>query len=80
MGVLFCAGFLLYGQGATLLGMLGPVVGWLVFQATTIMVLTASGAASGEWRGADSRFVCLNILGLAILVSAIVVLSIGNRL
>jgi L-rhamnose-H+ transport protein len=80
MGVLFCAGFLLYGQGATLLGVLGPVVGWPVFQATTIMASTAVGAASGEWRGADKRFVCLNILGLAILVSAIVVLSIGNRL
>jgi L-rhamnose-H+ transport protein len=80
MGVLFCAGFLLYGQGATLLGMLGPVVGWPVFQATTIMVSTAAGAASGEWRGADRRFVCLNILGLTILVCSIVVLSIGNRL
>lgn len=80
MGVLFCTGFLLYGQGATLLGVLGPVVGWPVFQATTIMVSTAAGAASGEWRGADSRFMWRNILGLAVLVSAIVVLSIGNRL
>ena len=80
MGILFCAGFLLYGKGATLLGALGPVVGWPVFQATTIMVSTAAGAISGEWRGADRRFVWLNILGLAILVGAIVVLSIGNRL
>jgi L-rhamnose-H+ transport protein len=80
MGVLFCAGFLLYGQGATVLGVLGPVVGWPVFQATTIMASTVAGAASGEWRGADKRFVGLNIVGLAILVSAIVVLSIGNRL
>ena len=80
MGVLFCAGFLLYGKGATLLGALGPVVGWPVFQATTIMVSTAAGAASGEWRKAGRRFVRLNLFGLAILVSAIVVLSIGNRL
>ena len=80
MGVLFIAGFLLYGQGATHLGALGPVVGWPVFQATTIMVSTAAGAAFGEWRGADRRFVSLNIFGLAILVGAIVVVSIGNRL
>lgn len=80
MGVLFYAGFLLYGQGATRLGALGPVVGWPVFQATTIMASTAAGAALGEWRGGDRRFVCLNILGLVILVSAIVVISLGNRL
>lgn len=80
MGVLFYAGFLLYGQGATRLGALGPVVGWPVFQATTIMASTAAGAALGEWSGADRRFVCLNIFGLMILVSAIVVISIGNRL
>jgi L-rhamnose-H+ transport protein len=80
MGILFCSGFLLYGQGATLLGSLGPVVGWPVFQATMIMASTAVGAAFGEWRGADRRFVSLNIVGLAILVGAIVVFSIGNRL
>jgi L-rhamnose-H+ transport protein len=80
MGMLFCAGFLLYGQGATLLGLLGPVVGWPVFQATTIMASTVAGAASGEWRSSGTRVVYLNVLGIAILVVAIVVLSIGNRL
>jgi L-rhamnose-H+ transport protein len=79
MGVLFCAGFLLYGKGATLLGVLGPEVGWPVFQATTIMASTGAGAAFGEWRGSGSRFMRLNILGLAILIIAVVVLSIGNR-
>ena len=80
VGVLFYAGFLLYGQGATRLGAVGPIVGWPVFQATTIIASTAAGAALGEWRGADKRFVYLNIFGLAVLVSAIVVISIGNRL
>lgn len=80
MGVLFCAGFLLYGQGATLLGVLGPVVGWPVFQATTIMASTAAGAASGEWQGAGKRFIFLNICGLVVLVVAIAVLSVGNRM
>lgn len=80
MGVLFCAGFLLYGQGATLLGVLGPIVGWPVFQATTIIASTAAGAASGEWRDSGTRFVYLNVIGLATLVIAIIVLSIGNRM
>jgi L-rhamnose-H+ transport protein len=79
MGVLFTAGFVLYGQGATLLGVLGPVVGWPVFQATTIMVSSIAGAVCGEWRGGGKQFVYLNLIGLMILVSAIVVLSLGNR-
>jgi L-rhamnose-H+ transport protein len=80
MGVLFTLGFLLYGRGATALGDLGPAVGWPVFQATTMMVSTGVGAASGEWRNAGSRFVGLTCLGLALLVGAVVVLSIGNRM
>jgi L-rhamnose-H+ transport protein len=80
MGVLFTGGLFLYGQGATLLGPLGAVIGWPVLQSVTIGVSTGAGAATGEWRGADRRFIVLNVAGLAILVAAIVVLSIGNRL
>ena len=80
MGMLFCFGFLLYGKGATMLGSLGSVVGWPVFQATTIMISTATGAACGEWHGADRSFLYLNIAGLGVLVAAIVVVSVGNQL
>jgi L-rhamnose-H+ transport protein len=80
MGVLFTLGFLIYGRGARTLGDLGPAIGWPVFQATTIMVSTIAGAASGEWRNAQKGFVILSISGLAVLIAAIVVLSFGNRM
>ena len=79
MGILFCSGFLLYGKGATMLGSLGSVVGWPVFQATTILISTATGAACGEWQGADRSFLYLNIAGIGILVAAIVVVSLGSQ-
>ena len=79
MGVMFTAGLLLYGRGASALGDLGPAIGWPVFQATTIIIAAIIGAASGEWRNAGSRFVGLTVAGMAVLVAAIVVLSIGNR-
>jgi L-rhamnose-H+ transport protein len=79
-GVLFTVGFLLYGRGATIMGDLGPSVGWPVFQATTILVSTRAGALSGEWRNSGARIMSITLMGLVLLVSAIVVLSVGNRM
>ncbi len=80
MGILWTGGLLLYGRGATLLGDLGAAIGWPVFQATIIIVSSLLGAVSGEWRGAEPRFKRLNNVGLVILLGAILVLSIGNRM
>jgi len=79
-GILFTLGFLLYGRGATILGDLGPSVGWPVFQATTILVSNAAGALSGEWRGSSKGALRFTFAGLGMLVSAIAVLSVGNRM
>jgi L-rhamnose-H+ transport protein len=80
MGLLFTGGLLLYGRGAAMLGGLGAAAGWPVFQATMIITSTCLGALTGEWRGADSRFVRATIAGILILITAIVVLSLGNRM
>lgn len=79
MGVLWTGGILLYGRGSILLGELGPAIGWPIFQATIVIVSSALGALSGEWRNVEARFIRMNNAALAILVLAIVVLSIGNR-
>jgi hypothetical protein len=57
---------------------MGVAIGWPIFQATIIMVSSALGALSGEWRGSAPRFIWLNGAGLAILFGAVLVLSIGN--
>jgi len=80
MGVLWTGGLLLYGRGASAMGSLGAAIGWPVFQATMIVVSSAAGALAGEWRGAGQRFLRVNSAGLATLVLAIIVLSIGNRM
>lgn len=79
MGILYTGGLLLYGWGGNVLGDLGSAVGWPVYQAAMILASTLLGAATGEWKGAGSAFIRRNCLGLAILITAIVVLSIGNR-
>jgi L-rhamnose-H+ transport protein len=80
MGVLFTGGLLFYGRGAAALGGLGLAVGWPVFQCTMIITSSCLGALSGEWRGADSHFLKATVAGLAILLTAITILSVGNRL
>jgi L-rhamnose-H+ transport protein len=79
MGLLWTGGILLYGRGSILLGELGPAIGWPIFQATIVIVSSVLGALSGEWRHAEARFVRMNNVALVLLVLAIVVLSIGNR-
>jgi hypothetical protein len=44
-----------------------------------IITSTCLGALTGEWRGADSRFVKAAIGGILILITAIVVISLGSR-
>lgn len=80
MGLLFTGGLLFYGRGAAALGALGLAVGWPVFQCTMIITATCLGALSGEWQGADSRFIKATLTGLAILLAAITILSVGNRM
>jgi L-rhamnose-H+ transport protein len=79
MGVLWIGGTLLYGWGATALGNLGAVIGWPVFQATTIIFSSLWGLVQGEWRNSDSFALRLNFAALALLVVAIAVLGMGNH-
>jgi L-rhamnose-H+ transport protein len=78
MGFLFTGGLLLYGWGGNALGELGSAVGWPVYQAAMILTSPLLGVATGEWKDANSAFIRKNCVGLAILIIAIVVLSIGN--
>lgn len=79
MGVLWTGGILLYGWGATLLGVLGPVIGWPAFQATMIVISSVWGGICGEWRNSDRFALRFNYLALGTLVVAIGILSVGNR-
>jgi L-rhamnose-H+ transport protein len=80
MGLLWTGGLLLYGRGAAGLGELGAAVGWPLFQATMIVASSLAGALSGEWRGAGPAFLRWNTIGLLVLLSAILLLSFGNRM
>lgn len=56
MSVLFLAGMVLYGSLAiSFIPNIGPIVGWPIFLAATIIAANALGLLSGEWKGCDRR-------------------------
>jgi len=79
MAVFWTGGTLMYGWGASILGALGAAIGWPIFQATIIITSAALGFAAGEWSNTERKYVRMNYAALAVLITAIVILSIGNR-
>lgn len=77
MGLLWFGGISIYGMGASTMGPLGGVLGWPVFMSMVIVTANVWGAVSGEWAGASNKAKRLSWLGIAILIAAIVVISVG---
>jgi L-rhamnose-H+ transport protein len=79
MGVLCFASFIVYGMGAIFLGPLGAIVGWPLLMSMSMITANAWGFLTAEWKGASRSSYAYSLLGIAVLVCAIVVISSGNR-
>ena len=79
----FIAGFCwfaalgVYGQGAALLGEIGPVIGWPILLGLSLIISNYWAYMSGEWKNASKPFNKL-LLGLLVLIISAVVLGLGN--
>lgn len=71
MGLFWIGSFYAYGIGAARLGPLGPVIGWPLFIATSILVGNLVGLWRGEWRGASHAARRLLTQGLVVLLAAV---------
>jgi L-rhamnose-H+ transport protein len=72
-------GLLFYGWGAAAMGNLGAAIGWPLFMAVLILASTATGFATGEWRGSSARARHWMGAGMATLILAAVLLGVANR-
>ncbi|MGH9351223.1 MAG: L-rhamnose/proton symporter RhaT [Terriglobia bacterium] len=79
MGIVCFASFIVYGLGATSLGPLGGVVGWPLLMAMSLITANAWGLLTGEWKGASRSSHAYLLAGVAVLICAIAVISLGNR-
>ena len=66
-----------YGQGAALLGEIGPVIGWPILLGLSLIISNYWAYNSGEWNNAQKPFNKL-LIGLFVLIISAVVLGLGN--
>jgi L-rhamnose-H+ transport protein len=79
MAVLWMGAFALYGMSTALLGVLGTSIGWGLFQIFMIMTATISGMLTAEWKSAPRSAIVFLTAGMAALVGATILLSLGGR-
>lgn len=80
MGLVWIGSFYAYGMGAARLGPLGPVIGWPLFIAISILVGNLVGLWRGEWRGASSAARRRLTQGLVVLLAAVGLIAASGAL
>ncbi|SHJ11169.1 L-rhamnose/proton symporter RhaT [Pseudozobellia thermophila] len=76
-GVFWFAALGVYGQGAALMGDMGPVIGWPILLGLALIISNIWAYRSGEWKNAKAPFKLL-LFGLAILIIAVCILGYSN--
>ncbi|MBU2912752.1 MULTISPECIES: L-rhamnose/proton symporter RhaT [Reichenbachiella] len=76
-GVFWFAALGVYGQGAALMGSLGPVIGWPILLGLALIISNIWAYRAGEWKNAKKPFTVL-LIGLAVLIVAICILGYAN--
>jgi hypothetical protein len=66
------------GAGAAALGGLGPIIGCPLFMSMVIITGNVWGFATGEWKQAPLAALRMNLVGVALLIAAIAVISVGS--
>ncbi len=72
--VLWFAALGVYGQGSAIMGKLGPVIGWTMFLALSLVISNLWGIGAGEWKDMHKPFKVL-MLGNAVLIVSWIILG-----
>ncbi len=78
-GLFWFAALGVYGQGATLMGEMGPVIGWPILLGISLIISNIWAYLNKEWKGAKKPFALL-LAGLAVLILATIILAYANSL
>ena len=80
MGIVWTLSITLYGRGATKMGPLGDSAGWAVFYCCIILFSAIWAFLTGEWKQATRHVLRPQLIGLALITAAILLLGYGNTL
>lgn len=76
-GIFWFAALGVYGQGAALMGDMGPVIGWPILLGLALIISNIWAYREGEWKNAQKPFKVL-LSGLVVLITAICILGYAN--
>lgn len=78
MALLWLAGIVCYGIGATLVGKYGTSLGFALFMAVSILTSNLLGIWMGEWKDISRRTANQLALGVGIVLISVIVLNLGG--
>lgn len=78
-GLFWFAALGIYGQGAALMGDIGPVIGWPMLLGLSLIISNVWAYREGEWKNARAPFRIM-LAGLAVIILACVILGYSNGL
>jgi L-rhamnose-H+ transport protein len=80
MAALWMGSTAIYGVAMSRIGNMGPVVGWPLFMSAIILVSSAWGSLTGEWKGSGSKAVKIMIAAIALLIVGFCTLAYSSTL
>lgn len=78
-GLFWFAALGIYGQGAALLGDIGPVIGWPMLLGLSLIISNIWAYRAGEWNNVQKPFRMM-LIGLATIIIACIILGYSNGL
>ena len=78
MAFLWVGSTLLYGVSVERLGGWGPILGWPLFTSLVVIIASAIGVATGEWKNTGRQPLRMQLVGVATLVMSVFVLATAN--
>ncbi len=78
-GLFWFAALGIYGQGAALMGSIGPVIGWPMLLGLSLIISNVWAYREGEWKNVKAPFRIM-LAGLAIIIIACIILGYSNGL
>jgi hypothetical protein len=77
-GSLWMGSIAIYSSATTFLGILGVSIGWALFQIVMILTVNVAGLLTGEWRQLELRISRVNLMGVAGLFLAVILIGAAN--
>jgi len=78
-GLFWFAALGIYGQGAALMGSIGPVIGWPMLLGMSLIISNIWAYREGEWNNVKTPFRIM-LVGLSTIIMACVILGYSNSL